>query len=139
RPLAVEKASTPNATDRASDELWKKSMDAIGVRMTFLKQKWPDLVKMAEAGRLQMWGLGWIVSTPDPDSAYALLYSKQIGMMNDARLRLPEYDRLYEASRRLPDGAERSALYAKMTDLVNAYGVWEIGPSRISNWLVQPR
>ncbi len=139
RPLVVEKASTPNATDRASDELWKKSMDAIGVRMTFLKQKWPDLVKMAEAGRLQMWGLGWIVSTPDPDSAYALLYSKQIGMMNDARLRLPEYDRLYEASRRLPDGAERDALYAKMTDLVNAYGVWEIGPSRISNWLVQPR
>ena len=139
RPLAVEKASTPNATDRASDELWKKSMDAIGVRMTFVKQKWPDLVKMAEAGRLQMWGLGWIVSTPDPDSAYALLYSKQIGMMNDARLRLPEYDRLYEASRRLPDGAERDAIYAKMTDLVNAYGVWEIGPSRISNWLVQPR
>jgi len=139
RPLVVEKASTPNATDRASDELWKKSMDAIGVRMTFVKQKWPDLVKMAEAGKLQMWGLGWIVSTPDPDSAYALLYSRQIGMMNDARLRLPEYDRLYEASRSLPDGAERNALYAKMTDLMNAYGVWEVGPSRISNWLVQPR
>ena len=139
RPLVVEKASTPNATDRASDELWKKSMDAIGVRMTFFKQKWPDLVKLAEAGRLQMWGMGWMHATPDPDSSYALLYSKQIGMMNDARLRLPEYDRLYEASRRLPDGAERNALYAKMTDLVNAYGVWELGSSRISNWLVQPR
>ena len=139
KPLVVEKASTPNATDRASDELWKKSMDAIGVRITFVKQKWPDLVKMAEAGKLQMWGLGWLVSIPDPDSAYALLYSKQIGMMNDARLRLPEYDKLYEASRRLPDGAERNALYAKMTDLMNAYGVWEIGPSRYANWLVQPR
>jgi ABC-type transport system substrate-binding protein len=139
RPLVVEKASTPNATDRASDELWKKSMDAIGVRMTFVKQKWPDLVKMAEAGKLQMWGLGWIHSIPDPDSSYALLYSKQIGMMNDARLRLPAYDRLYEASRRLPDGAERNAIYAKMTDLVRAYGVWEVGPSLISSWLVQPR
>jgi ABC-type transport system substrate-binding protein len=139
KPLVVEKASTPNATDRASDELWKKSMDAIGVRMMFVKQKWPDLVKMAEAGKLQMWGLGWIVSIPDPDSAYALLYSKQIGMMNDARLRLPEYDRLYEASRRLPDGAERTALYGKMTDLMNAYGVWEVGPSRYSSWLTQPR
>ena len=138
-PLVVEKASTPNATDRGSDELWKKSMDAIGVRMTFVKQKWPDLVKMAEAGKLQMWGLGWIVSIPDPDSSYALLHSKQIGMMNDARLRLPEYDRLYEASRRLPDGQERNALYRKMTDLMAAYGVWEVGPARISNWLVQPR
>ena len=139
KPLVVEKASSPNATDRASDELWKKSMDAIGVRMTFMKQKWPDLVKMAEAGKLQMWGLGWIHSIPDPDSSYALLYSKQIGMMNDARLRLPEYDRAYEASRRLPDGPERNALYAKMTELMSAYGVWEVGPSRVSNWLVQPR
>jgi len=33
KPLVVEKASTPNATDRTSDELWKKSMDAIGVRI----------------------------------------------------------------------------------------------------------
>ncbi len=139
RPLVVEKASTPVAVDRASDELWKKSMDAIGIRMTFLKQKWPDLVKMAEGGKLQMWNLGWIVSTPDPDSAYALLYSKQIGMMNDARLRLPEYDRLYEASRKLPDGAERNAIYAKMTDLMSAYSVWEVSPYRIANWLVQPR
>ncbi|MEO8486379.1 MAG: ABC transporter substrate-binding protein [Betaproteobacteria bacterium] len=139
KPLVVEKASTPNATDRASDELWRKSMDAIGLRMTFVKQKWPDLVKMAEAGKLQMWGLGWILTIPDPDSTYALLYSKQVGMMNDARLRLPEYDKLYEASRRLPDGAERDALYAKMTDLMSAYGVWEVGPSRYSNWLTQPR
>jgi oligopeptide transport system substrate-binding protein len=137
--LTVEKASTPNATDRASDELWKKSMDAIGIRMTFKKQKWPDLVKMAEAGKLQMWGLGWIVSIPDPDSSYALLYSKQIGMMNDARLRLPEYDKLYEESRNLPDGAERNALYVKMSDLMNAYGVWAVGPTRYANWLVQPR
>ena len=139
KPLVVEKASTPNATDRVSDEIWKRSMDAIGVKMTFMKQKWPDLIKMAEAGKLQMWGLAWILTIPDPDSTYALLYSKQIGMMNDARLRLPEYDKLYEASRRLPDGPERNAAYGKMADLMNAYGVWAVSPSRYSNWLVQSR
>ena len=137
--LVVEKASTPNATDRISDEIWKRSMDAIGVRLTFHKQKWPDLVKMAEAGKLQMWGLAWILTIPDPDSTYALLYGKQVGMMNDARLRLPEYDQLYEASRRLPDGAERNALYAKMADLMNAYGAWTVSPSRYASWLTQPR
>jgi ABC-type transport system substrate-binding protein len=138
-PLVVRKASTPSAVDRASDELWKKSMDAIGIRMAFIKHPWPELMKMAEGGKLPMWSLGWIVATPDPDSAYALLYSRQIGMMNDARLNLPEYDRLYEASRKLADGPERNALYAQMTDLMNAYGVWEVSPSRVSNWLVQPR
>jgi ABC-type transport system substrate-binding protein len=83
--------------------------------------------------------LGWISAIPDGDVYYSNLYSKNIGTSNDARLRLPEYDKLYEASRRLPDGAERNALYAKMTDLMNAYGVWEVGPSRYSNWLVQSR
>jgi oligopeptide transport system substrate-binding protein len=138
KPLTVVKASVPSAADRAADELWKKSMDAIGIRMTFFKQKWPDLVKMAEGGKLQMWNLGWILSIPDPDTCYALLYSKQIGMMNDARLRLPEYDRAYEASRRLPDSPERDALYRKMTDLVVAYGVWNLGTFRYANWLSQP-
>ena len=33
-----------------------------------LKQKWPDLVKMAEAGKLQMWNLGWILTIPDADT-----------------------------------------------------------------------
>ena len=110
KPLSVEKASTPNATDRASDELWKKSMDAIGIRMTFKKQKWPDLVKMAEAGKLQMWGLGWIVSIPDPDSSYALLYSKQIGMMNDARLRLPDTTSLRDVAQPPPRRRAQRAL-----------------------------
>ncbi len=138
KPLTVQKASTTTAVDRASDELWKRSMDAIGIRITFFKQKWPELVKMAEGGQLQMWNLGWILEMPDPDTCYALLYSKQIGMMNDARLRLPDYDRLYEASRKLPDGSERNALYRKMNELMVAYGAWELGTYRYSNWLAQP-
>ncbi len=138
KTFTIEKASTPNAQDRTLDELWKRSMDAIGIRMTFVKQKWPDLVKMAEAGKLQVWGLGWILGTPDPDTCYALLYSKQITMMNDARFALPEYDRAYEASRRLPDGPARNALYRKMTDLMIAYGVWELGTFRYANWVTQP-
>jgi oligopeptide transport system substrate-binding protein len=138
-PLAIEKASTPNAADRALDELWKKNMDALGIRMTFMQQKWPDLVKMGEAGKLQMWNLGWIAALPDADQFYSLLSSKNIGTANDARLRLPEYDRLYEVSRRLPDGAERDAAYRKMNELMAAYGPWLLGTYTTANWLVQPK
>jgi ABC-type transport system substrate-binding protein len=138
RPLVIEKASTPSAADRAADELWKRSMDAVGIRLTFLHQKWPDLVKMAEAGKLQMWNLGWIATLPDADQFYSLLYSKNIGTANDARLRLPEYDRLYEASRRLPDGPERNALYRRMNELMAAYAPWLLGTYPTANWLVQP-
>ena len=79
-------------------------MDAIGIRITFIKNKWPELNKMTEAGQMMMWGLGWISGIPDGDPFYSYLVSRNIGTSNDARLRLPEYDRLYEQAHALPDG-----------------------------------
>lgn len=138
KPLTIVRASTPDSAARAADELWKRCMDAIGIRMVDYKQKWPELNKMSEAGQLMMWGLSWIASTPDADTFYSTLYSKNIGTMNDARLRLPEYDRLYEAARRLPDGPERNALYRRMTALVVAYAPWLITVYPYDNVLAQP-
>ena len=138
KPLVIVRASTPDAAARAGDELWKRCMDAIGIRMTDFKQKWPELNKMSEAGQLQMWGLAWISSIPDADTFYSNLYSKNIGTSNDARLRLPEYDRAFETARRLPDSPERSAQYRRMTDLVNAYAPWLLATYPYDNILAQP-
>jgi ABC-type transport system substrate-binding protein len=104
KPLTLAKGSTTDTAARASDELWKRNMDAIGVRITFVKNKWPELNKMTEAGQMMMWGLGWISTVPDGDAFYSYLVSRNIGTSNDARLRLPEYDRLYDEAHALPDG-----------------------------------
>jgi ABC-type transport system substrate-binding protein len=138
KPLTLVKASTTIAADRSRDELWKRSMDVIGLKVTFLKNKWPELNRMSEAGQLMIWNLGWISSIPDGDPFYSPLYSRNIGTSNDARFRLPEYDRLYEASRKLPDGAERDAIYRKMTELVVNYAPWLLGDYPYSNVLAQP-
>jgi ABC-type transport system substrate-binding protein len=138
KPLTLVKASATAGVDRTRDELWKRNMDAIGLRMTFLKQKWPELNRMSEAGQLMMWNLGWISSVPDGDTFYSVLYSKNIGTSNDARFRLPEYDRLYEQSRRLPEGRERTALYRKMNELVQTYAPWVLGDYPYGNVLAQP-
>ena len=138
KTLTIVRASTPEASERARDELWKRCMDDIGIRMVNLKQKWPELNKMSEAGQLMMWGLSWITSIPDGDSFFSVFYSKNIGTMNDARLRLPEFDRLYEASRKLPEGPERAALYRKMTELVLAYAPWILWVYPYDNFLTQP-
>jgi hypothetical protein len=58
-PLTVVLASRTDAVARTSDELWKRNMDAIGIRVTFLKNKMPELIKMSEAGQLMMWGASW--------------------------------------------------------------------------------
>jgi ABC-type transport system substrate-binding protein len=138
KPLTIVRASTPDSAARAADELWKRCMDDIGIRMTNFKQKWPELNKMSEAGQLMMWGLAWITSIPVADTFYSNLYSRNIGTSNDARLRLPEYDRLYEESRALPDGPARAALYRKMTELVLGYAPWMLQTYPYDNELTQP-
>ena len=138
RPLTVVLASTTDAASRARDELWKRSMDAIGIRITFLKNKWTELNKMSEAGQLMMWGLGWISSIPDGNDYYSYFYSRNIGTSNDARMRLPAFDALFEESLALPDGAPRTALFDRMNDLIFDYAPWILTDYPYSNVVAQP-
>jgi oligopeptide transport system substrate-binding protein len=138
KPLTVVLASTTDGAARASDELWKTNMDAIGIRTRFVKQKWPELNRMAEASQLMMWGLGNVATIPDADAFYSLLFSGNIGTGNYARLRLAEYDRLYEQSRSLADDRARTSLFHRMNDLIHAYAPWIIGEHRYGNVLTQP-
>ena len=113
-------------------------MDAIGIRITFVKQSWPELNRMAEASQLMMWGLGSVATIPDADAFYSSLYSGAIGAGNYARLRLAEYDRLYEQSRGLADERARTALFHRMNDLIHGYAPWILGEHRYGNVLAQP-
>jgi ABC-type transport system substrate-binding protein len=139
KPIVLVKGSVPTAADRAADELWKRNLDAIGLRTEFLVQKWPELNKMSEAGQLMIWNLAWITSIPDADAFYAPLYSRNIGLSNDARLKLPDYDKAYEAMSALPEGPERAAQYRRMNELVAAYAPWMLDTYSYQNLIVQPR
>ena len=138
RPLSVEYASPPDAQNRALDELWKKSMDAIGIRLTFKKARWPDLLKMSRLGKIQMRGYAWYADYPDADDFLQLLYGPNSGQSNDARFRLPEFDRLYEQAKQLPDSPERNRLYREMTRLMVVYAPWKLGMHRIETYMTHP-
>jgi len=138
KPLTIVMASTPVAQDRQGDELWQRGMNAIGVRVEFLKQKWPDLLKMARLAQLQAWRLGNINTTAEGFGFYGLLYSKNAGFSNLARFSLPEYDRVYEKARSLPDSPERTRELRRMSELVSAYAPWVLMAFRIENVIVQP-
>ena len=138
KPLLIEQGSATTARDREISELWKKNMDAIGVRMTFLNQPWPELLKQAKAGKLQMWRLGWFSSVSDGESFLGLVYGKRIGQNNYSHFNLPEYNKLFEQAKRLPDGPQRTALYRKMSDIIVAYSPWHMIMNRLNNTLVHP-
>jgi len=138
-PLLVKLGSPPSSEDREFDELWKRSMDAVGIRIEFVKQKFQDLLKMSTAGQLQMLRLARLFTLRDGGAALEILYGKNIGNgMNDAHFSLPEFDALFERARGLPDGPERTVLYGKMADLAAAYMPLMLGTYRYRTIVAQP-
>ena len=138
RPLSIEYAAAPGGEAQPLVELWKKNMDHMGIRMTFRREKWPDLLKASHAGKLQMWGLGWSAAIPDADAFFVTLYGPNSGQANHSRFRLPAFDRLYEQAKRLPDGPERNAIYREMNRLFAVYMPWRLGVHRYYNDIAQP-
>lgn len=138
KPLAIERWSPPDSRSRQGDELWKKNMDAIGIRIVFRKDKLPELRKMARLGRIPMRGDGWNADYPDAENFMQLLYGPNAGQENQAQFDLPEFNRLFDRARTLPDSPERTRLFDRMTQLVIAYAPWRMAYHLIEDSLRHP-
>jgi ABC-type transport system substrate-binding protein len=138
RPLVLHIASTIGTLERQLDELWQRSLAAVGIRVEFVKQKFPDTYKAARAGQLQMWGLSNTATTTEGYGFLGLLYGGNAGSSNLSRFDLPAFNRLYEASRKLPDGPPRTKLFREMSELVTAYAPWMLDVYRYENVVVYP-
>ena len=113
-------------------------MDSIRIRAEFVKQKFPDLLKQARAGQLQMWGLGNIASSPEGFGVMGLLYGPNAGLSNLPRFNLPEFNEAYAIGKRLPNGPERNKLLRKMSELESVYAPWHLLAYRYENILRWP-
>ena len=138
KPLVIEYWSPPTSLFRQVDELWKKNMDAIGIRMVFKKDRVAELRKMARLGKIPMRYDGWYADYPDAENFMQLLYGPNKGGENSARFNLPAYNELYEQARKLPDSPERTRLFDKMTELILAYAPWRLSEHRLEDQLMQP-
>lgn len=137
-PLEIEMNSTPSQIDRQYDEVWRKSMEAIGIKMKFRKAQWPELLKDSRAGKLMMWRLAWAAGYPDGEAFYVMLYGPNAGQANHARFKVAEFDRLFEKARTLPPGPEREVIYREMNRIFLVNAPWKLGTHRIFNDLTHP-
>jgi ABC-type transport system substrate-binding protein len=137
-PLVIVQSTGGEAFYRASNEIWKTSMDAIGVKMEFAIGQWAEQLKNARTGKLMMWGLGLSATNPDGDSFLEMGYSPSAGSGNYARFALPEYDRLYERQAVMANGPERLAVMREMKRLLAVYMPYRFHGHRILNNFVHP-
>ena len=140
-PLLIRMSTEPEQIYRQYNELFRRCMKAIGIRTEFETAQWPEHLKGALAGKLQMWQLGSSADVPDGQSALARLYGPQAGQQNLARFKLPAFDAIYVRMLSLPDGAEREALFLQAKRLAAAYMPYKVLVHRVANelahaWLI---
>ena len=136
--LVLEMATETDGQGKKQDELWRKHMDRIGIRMEFLKKPWPEHLRASRAGKLMMWRIGWIAGSPDADTFYSILYGPNKGQANHSRFDLPQWNALYDRAKLLSDSPERDQLYREMDKLFFAYAPLRPISHRIITGLAQP-
>jgi ABC-type transport system substrate-binding protein len=136
--LVLQLASTSDSQGKQQDELWRKFMDRIGLRIEFRKGRWPEHLRESRAGKLMMWNLGWIAAIPDADTFYVILYGPNAGQSNQSRFNLPAWNALYDQAKVLPHSAERDRLFLEMDKLMFAYAPMRPIAHRITTGLAHP-
>ena len=129
-PLLLRMATQASQIERQFDENWQKSLAAVGLRIKFETAQWPENMKAARAGKLQMWSLGSTLGQ-DAQPALAYMYGPSIGSQNLARFKLPAFDAIYRRMLLLPDGPQRAALFIEASQLVLAYMPYRIHVHRV--------
>jgi ABC-type transport system substrate-binding protein len=137
-PLRLTMNLQETAEDRARAEIWQKSMAAVGIRIDFKFGKFPENLKASRAGKLMMWGVAWVATTPDAGYHLAIAYGPNAGQANHARFDLPAFNALYEAQSVLPNGPERQRVMNDATKLAVAYMPYKVVGHRLWNDLTQP-
>jgi ABC-type transport system substrate-binding protein len=131
-PLVITIATQADQRSRKISEVMDKDMRLLGVRVVSKVAQWPENLKSSQAGTLQMWTLGLFASAPDPEGAFSVFDSKQIGGQNQARIRLPQLDELYHQIQLLPDGPERQKAIGEAIKLAIAYMPYKYTVARMS-------
>lgn len=137
-PLLIEWSTQPDQLSRQFDELLKKSLDAIGIRVIFKPAKWPENLKAARNGKFMAWRVGSTATQTDGQQILVRLYGPQVGQGNIARFRLKAFDEVYDQLTALPDGPERLAQFEVAKRMAIAYAPYKVHVHQYVDILAQP-
>lgn len=137
-PLVLEVLTQSDQTSRQSDEVFKKSLDAVGIRLKLKVGQWSENLKATRSGKFMLWRVGSSAGSPDGQDGLEWAYSHSINKNNLARFSLPAFDAVYERLQGLPDGPERNAQFREATKLLLAYAPYRFHVHRIVTDLAHP-
>ena len=137
-PLLLVRSTQPEQLNREFDTLWKKSLEAIGIRASFKVQSFAENLKAGRAGKFQIWALAGSAADPDGQGSLFRFDSTQAGGQNMARFKNARMDEVFKQLSMLPDGPEREALFLEAKKIGAAYMPYRALSHRISTDIWHP-
>ena len=138
RPLVLEMATQPSQETRRYDELMKRDMSAIGLRVVFHTAQWPEQYKAARAGKLMMWSVSGRAGSPDGIEGLLRYDGAAAGGINLARFNLPQMNEAIARLLALPDGPEREVVFEQAKRLCVAWMPYKLRTHLAFTALTQP-
>lgn len=137
RALTLTVLLRSGAISREIQTLWKKDMDAIGVRTEFRVMPFQDAIKELEAGKFQLY-FGGYGGVPSGYAELMQLSGKQPPSVNPSRFSFADYDRAMEAFLRSPGPDGQIAAARRMSDIARTYAPMFPVVFRVASMFVQP-
>ncbi|HKW82035.1 MAG TPA: ABC transporter substrate-binding protein [Casimicrobiaceae bacterium] len=119
-PLTMTLSLRSGTVSREMATLWKKDMDAIGIRTDFHMTPFQDFVKEVIAGKFQLAVTGF-GGVPTGNGILQLLDSRQPPFANQSRFDRPEYDRLVDRFLMSATAPEQIAAARRMNEIARDY------------------
>ncbi|RZF52636.1 heme-binding protein [Acinetobacter halotolerans] len=140
KPLVIDMTISGNSLrSQQQAEFWKKILDSLKIQMTTKSLPFSEALKLEKQCKTMFKTSAWIADYPDADNFMQLFYGKNVHVSNNSCAEIPEFDRLYEQTQKLPPSPERDALYRKMSRVLEVYMPVQVIGARYRNILAQPR
>ncbi|MEP6655817.1 MAG: ABC transporter substrate-binding protein [Betaproteobacteria bacterium] len=137
KPLVLTMTLRSGALSREIETLWKRNMDAVGLRFEFHVTPFQDAIKELEHGQFQIY-FGGFGGSPSGYPELMQLYSKQTQQFNISQFKLAEYDRAAEQFLHSKTEAQRIRAAGVMSELARTYTPLLPAVFRLESNFVQP-
>lgn len=116
---------------KAQLEWMRKQFLKLGIDLVVRTTQYNRFQDKVRTGDVQLFFWGWNADYPDPENFLFLLYGPngkvKFGGENPANYDSPEYNKLYEKMRYLPDGEERAMVLEQMLTTIREDAPWVWG------------
>jgi ABC-type transport system substrate-binding protein len=117
--------------DKPRLDWYRRQFQKLNIQLELRTSDWNRFQEKVRNGNTQLFFLGWNADYPDPENFLFLLNGPQsrakTGGENTANYQNPEYDRLFERMKNMPNGPERQAMIDQMVRIARDDAPWSWG------------